>query len=465
MKRSLLIQLHLILLIFCLISARQLAAQQDGFLIEGFIWDSETGAPLENVNISVKNTNQGVSSDALGYFLIRLYKLPFTLEISHVGYEDKVITYEGIPLRSLRISLDPSTTPLPEVVITSQRIDTLFADRIYSVLDYALTDRGVLLLIYKARLSRAELLLQDYNGQKTLELKVLPMKPLRLYTDCLGEVHLHSMNKAYQLALLESRIKIYKPYSLDHFIEVMAGCRFQLQNKVYFEVYEIMGLVKRFYAVSTLDTTSSLIAIAADQEKLAFLGANPENSVFMNERETEQEMLSSLSGTPSDFQTLGQIRDLSVTLRFNRMAYLNRIYAPIFHLGDSVVIFNHPAGNIEFYDVNDRLIGKTAIQYQLNPDQDSVPEFIFNLVNTSKWEKKVLVDKTRNKAYTLFQRINGTLDLYEINLKTGNTSYRLNIPFPYVQKIQIQDGYLYYIYKGYGEGQRKKLLRQRLAGR
>jgi hypothetical protein len=85
-------------------------------------------------------------------------------------------------------------------------------------------------------------------------------------------------------------------------------------------------------------------------------------------------------------------------------------------------------------------------------------------VNASKWKKKVLVDKKRNKAFTLFQRINGTIDLYEINLTTGNITFRLNIPFPYVQKIQIQDGYLYYIYKGYGEGQLKKLFRQRLAG-
>jgi hypothetical protein len=454
-----------ILLISCLILLKPLCAQQDGFLIEGYIWDSETGAPLENVNIVVKNTNQGVSTDALGFFLIRLYKLPFTLEISYVGYETKSITYEGMPLRSLRISLDPSSTPLPEVIITSQRIDTLYADRVYSVMDYALTEKGVLLLIYKARLSRSELLLQDYDRNRLLELKVLPMKPLRLYTDCLGEVHIHSMKKAYQLALQESSIEIYKPYGIDYFIEVMAGCRFHLQNKVYFEVFEIMGLVKKFYAVSKLDTTSTLIAVAADEEKLAFLGANPENSVFMNERETEQEMLSSLSGTPSDFQTLGQIRDLSVTLRFNRMAYLSRIYAPIFNLGDTVVIFNHPAGNIEFYNTNDSLIGKTAIRYHLNPEQDSVPEFMFSLVNVSKWKEKVLVDKKQNRAYTLFHRINGTLDLYEINLSTGNTAYRLNIPFPYVQKIQIQDGYLYYIYKGFGEGQRKKLFRQRLAGR
>ena len=64
--------------------------------------------------------------------------------------------------------------------------------------------------------------------------------------------------------------------------------------------------------------------------------------------------------------------------------------------------------------------------------------------------------------YTLFQNLNGTRDLEEINLLTGATQYKITIPYPFVEKVNIYNGWIYFIYKGWGESVRKKLFRQQI---
>ena len=434
---------------------------QEGFIVSGHVTDRASGEPLENVNVSLKSTSEGASTNKFGDFTLRVKQIPFELEFSHIAYEVKTVRYEHEPLMDLEVELTPRTEPLSEVTITSQRIDTLYADRIYSVLDYELCKRGILLLIYKSRLSQAELLLQDYEGNKLLKLAILPMKPLGLYRDCLGEVHILSKDKAYQVAIGDDRIQLYDPYDLDYFSDVMSGCRFMIGSKVYFEALEYFELVKKIYYVNTQDTISHLLATTADQDKIDFLRQNPEN--YISEmRDAQLDILSRLNGTESDFAAIGTLRNLDTERRFNKMAYLSRIYAPIFPMRDTIVFFNHPMDVIQVYDTNDVLVKETPIHYHLPNKGDTLSGAMFGVVTKNRWTEEVYVDEIGNKAYTTFRKMNGTLDLEEIDLDAGALTFKLNIPFAYVQKIHVRDGYLYFIYKGFGDTQRKKLFRQQI---
>lgn len=436
-------------------------SQEDGFSVSGTIWDSENGEPIENVNISLKNTKRGSTSNLIGQFSLDVNLLPFYLELSHIGYETKTVGFEGIPLQELNIYLHPKSESLSEVTITSQSVETLYADRFYSVLDYELLEEGIVLLIYKTKLSRAELLLQDYDGKHLLKKTILPMKPLALYKDCLGNVHILSRDKSYQVVIEEDKISLLPPYGLAYFTEVMAGCKFQIGNKVYFEEYEFYDLIKKIYYVSTEDTTSHLLAEIRDDDKLAFLNQNPENYA-LDVRGKELNLLSQVRGTAADLDILGSIRNMNEVLRFNEMAYLSTIYAPFYALKDSLAIFNHPKNMIEFYDTTDALIGTTEIDYHRTGEATKNSTLVYAFVKSSKWLEEIYVDEIRNRAYTLFQKINGTREVKEINLQTGEVSYRLNIPFSYVQKIKIRDDKVYFVYKGYGESQKKKLYRQKI---
>jgi hypothetical protein len=425
------------------------------------VTDIDSGEPIENVNISVRNSNTGTITDELGWFQVWITRLPFSLEFSHISFEAKNIGFEHKPLQKLKVLMSRKSEPLSEVVITSHKTDTLYANRLYSVLDYELCEHGILLLIYKTRLSRSELLLLDYNGTILLDLKVLPMKPLGLFRDCLGEIHILSQDQAWQVSIQDTKMILYDPYAIDYFTEVMTGCRFKVGKKVYFEDFEYYDLIKKFYYVTTIDTSWHLLAVAADQDKIDFLRQNPEN-LNISQTEAELSLLARFNGTSNDKMTLDLIRNLDESRRFNKMAYLRRIYAPLFVLADSILIFDHPNNRIQFYDYSDSLIGETTINYHLSKGSDTLSEQSHAFLNPAKWKEEIWVDGKRNRAYTAFQHIDGTKDLKEIDLRTGVVTFKVNIPFPYVQKIKVRDGYLYYVYKGFGEYQNKKLFRQRI---
>ena len=151
-----------------------LSSQSQAIWIKGKVVDSKTGEPLPNVNIRVKDSYRGTLSDQFGSFKIAIYKLPSTLIFSHVGFYhfEKVINVE--PLQKLEIRLVQKIEELKEFVITSNKIDTIYISRRYSVLDYELIKDQILLLIFRNNLNHAELLLLDENNHEISALEMLP---------------------------------------------------------------------------------------------------------------------------------------------------------------------------------------------------------------------------------------------------------------------------------------------------
>ena len=90
--------------------------------IKGTIIASSDGLPIANVNISIKGTNHGVSSDKDGKFFLENVKLPVILSFSHLAYfsKDLQLTKDSIKKGKsivLNIELSDKTTNLSEVVI------------------------------------------------------------------------------------------------------------------------------------------------------------------------------------------------------------------------------------------------------------------------------------------------------------------------------------------------------------
>lgn len=99
------------------------ASAQHGFL-EGIVRDPE-GQPLEFVNLAVEGTSTGTSSSETGFFRLRVPALQnLRISISYLGYAPA-----SIPLildvnetRRVDITLEPSATDLPDVVITERQV-------------------------------------------------------------------------------------------------------------------------------------------------------------------------------------------------------------------------------------------------------------------------------------------------------------------------------------------------------
>lgn len=81
-----------VLLIFLLVYASlPVSAQEEGLAIFGIIKDTAE-APLNGASVYAENTSFGTTSNAEGYFFLRLPKGGYDLVISYTGYDKQVIT-------------------------------------------------------------------------------------------------------------------------------------------------------------------------------------------------------------------------------------------------------------------------------------------------------------------------------------------------------------------------------------
>ena len=77
------------------------------FTISGFVRDSSTNKPIQNANIYVKSLDQGSSSSIDGFFKIDINSNgEIILEISHIGYKDKIIRIDNHSQEKLNITLE-----------------------------------------------------------------------------------------------------------------------------------------------------------------------------------------------------------------------------------------------------------------------------------------------------------------------------------------------------------------------
>ncbi|MBU0529789.1 TonB-dependent receptor [bacterium] len=98
---------------------------QDYGKITGNIFDRKTGKPLYGVNILVKNTFVGTSTDASGGFIIENLKQgKYTLLISMIGYKKRIINNaETFNDRStgIEIELEQDVLESPSIIVTATR--------------------------------------------------------------------------------------------------------------------------------------------------------------------------------------------------------------------------------------------------------------------------------------------------------------------------------------------------------
>lgn len=85
-------------------------------LVNGTITDAAANFPVPGVNIVVKGTTNGATSDFDGNYSIQVDSFPATLVFSYVGYETKEVSVDSAS--TLNITMSESATALDEIVIS-----------------------------------------------------------------------------------------------------------------------------------------------------------------------------------------------------------------------------------------------------------------------------------------------------------------------------------------------------------
>ena len=101
------------LFVVCLLGITSLQAQS----VKGTVTDAIDGSPLPGVNVIVKGTSYGVSTDFDGNYTIELSAEQQILQFSYIGYTTKNVNVNGKTV--LNVVLSQSAESLNEVVVTA----------------------------------------------------------------------------------------------------------------------------------------------------------------------------------------------------------------------------------------------------------------------------------------------------------------------------------------------------------
>lgn len=380
-------------------------------IISGYVLDSLSLLPLENVSIRLMNTNQGVSTDKEGYFKISIAELPAGISVSHIGYRTKTITVNEKEAQNIRILLSKETTMLPEVVIGSEKIQNIISDKRISILDYEFYENNILLLAKSYATFGFQLILINEGGT-VLATQKIEGKASALIKDCLGFLHLVREHTIDEVSFSGSIPSFNYQRTKSDFNKSLGRCLEIEQNRIYIaqSFYHHQGLI--YYSIDRSDPFPIPVKITE------IINGN------IIEMLKDEQRFSQMGGIPYT----GDDR------RFAKEFMFLPIYAPLFKIADSIYIFNHLQSRIESY-VNDSMVKQTPVTYH----QDKY------------WKRKLYPDKARNKIYSFYEK-NGVTFFREINIRTGLAEKTFKIPESlFIENIKINNGHVYFIYWNNGK--------------
>ena len=99
------------------------AIAQQKFTLNGYVKDSLTGETLIGASLNVSGSNQGVTTNAYGFFSITLPRGQYTLASSFIGYQTALYRISLDSNLSFNIPLAPLTADTAAVTVVARRRD------------------------------------------------------------------------------------------------------------------------------------------------------------------------------------------------------------------------------------------------------------------------------------------------------------------------------------------------------
>ncbi|MEY4216429.1 MAG: hypothetical protein RLZZ68_885 [Bacteroidota bacterium] len=133
---------------------------------------------------------------------------------------------------------------------------------------------------------------------------------------------------------------------------------------------------------------------------------------------------------------------------FTQSIYYKVPYAPLFRVGDSVYVFDFPSDKIWVYNPLGELKRSMGLYFHYHKDRTG-------------WRRNIIKDPVTGVLYAVFEK-DGITHLGNINLINGQISTKHRIHHKYVEKIRVNAGFVYYIYRPFESIQKRFLYKERL---
>jgi len=392
---------------------------QEHFVISGKVVDITTKRPIENVNLRIIDTGTGTSTDSSGIFYLETNHTNFELWISHISYQTNTLKFDfKKPPNTLEIQLTPKSFELNEAVITAKR------QYEYSVTDFDFIDTTILLLVTKHATNSSELYLINEVFDTISKRTNLPANgQASIYKDCMGSCHVIFKDSVYQVFINDKQIQLIYPVSIERFNELMENCLFETPELLVFKNPGLNKFFYSYYAVNKKDYSVNEFISHVDTKRMDALN----------------DELNFIDENPDAFSAAGRVLAIMYAHQIAYKASENYLC----RIGDTIYYLNHSNSVLEIFTEQLDFLKEIDILYN----------------QKENWKSEILIDKADHKVYTVFSS-GMKYQIAEINLQDGTTKVKQIIPLTFPEKLKINNGYVYFLYKEMGNMWAKKELYQ-----
>lgn len=133
---------------------------------------------------------------------------------------------------------------------------------------------------------------------------------------------------------------------------------------------------------------------------------------------------------------------------FSSNVWFKPLYAPLFVVGDTLLVFDHARKQVRKFSRDFREVGSVPILYQAKGKE-------------RLWTGRLSQDRATGQVYAHFRK-NGSIWLRVIDPVSGLLGPRRQLQHEYPERVQAQGGWAYYIWRPYGSLQKRSIYRERL---
>jgi len=405
--------------------------------IFGIVTDSLSGKPIADVNIVIKGTTEGTSTNKDGHFSISVRKLPVTLVASEIRHHTMEFFVER-PQANIRLS--PKIQMLGGVTIQGEKIQCIHPDEGVYAFDFEFYDDYILVLTFKKSKKESTLYLLDDAGN-TIEKELLKTEPEGFYHDQLGFVHLLTADSAFQIYYDYNEIHLLYPTEKLSFLAMMYPIKARFQGKLILNTPSYRGLNSHYFAIG--DKKREQFYVISDSTKKSYLSREYDLKYFLQLRKMEVE------GFQVSVKTLRENLDFYrqyVGVDWLDSKILEPVYAPLYKIRDTLLIFDFTHSEVVTFDESLEVVKKAPISFH----------------KEKKWEKGLIVDETWQDIYTCYLK-EGITQITRLDRETFKPVSTTEVDgMIFINKLKIRNGYAYFLYKDYCRNTKRMIFKMML---
>jgi hypothetical protein len=411
----------------------------------GVIVNSETDIPIENVSLKILNSTSGTTTTNGGKFELIVSKLPVFVEITCIGYQNLSIEINKSESEPIEIVLQPVAMQLEGITVSVKKAMPVFSDQNYTVLDYEIMGDDLLLLVYKYKFERSNLLLITRWGDTLAQTGLPEIPPLKLYKDPLGNVHYFSgKGNAYQCYFDKEgkKLSFIHNFSVEKVQKTFGDIKFEMNKKLFFQE-------------NTPEGFSSQIGYFSKEDGKKYLQ-------FENNQKEAKAYYSDLKSFLEPTRP-GDVNSMGAKMQAFELFYKPRNNAVMIKAGnDRIVVFDFISDTLELLNSDWKILAASAISFHKEVKENLITTIATSFSgNQWEWKSTIYADEYTGKVYVSFEK-QGRIKLCNIDLYSGKIIAEYVLPVLFVEKINIYKGEAFFRYKEIGESEKWKLYKMRL---